>query len=88
MDEIYNKLLNRWKGKIENLEKCCSDSKKFLNTDTQARLFNQLEYLKSYFYSAKYFATNPEKDSDKILKELITEMKKLEFEIRSELRTK
>lgn len=88
MNEIYDKLLDRWKGKIENLEKCCSDSRNIFNIDMKAKIFNQLEYLKSYFYSAKYYATNPEKDSKKILKELITEMKKLEFEIRNELKNR
>ncbi len=84
--ETYDKVLSKWKGKIQTLEKRCEDFRKLLNTNAQAKLITQLENLKSYFYSAKYYATTQEENKRKILKEIITEMKKLEFEIKIELK--
>lgn len=86
--EFYDRILSKWKGKIQTLEKCCEDSRRLLNTNTQAKLLSQLENLKSYFYSAKYYATTQEENKIKVLKEIIAEMKKLEFEIKSELKKK
>lgn len=84
--QVYEKLLNKWKGKIETLEKCCIDSKPKLNNDTQIKILSDLENLKSYFYTAKYHASSQEESTNKILKELLTEMKKLENEIQNLLK--
>ena len=88
IDNRYDRLLTSWNDKIHKLEKCCLESEPTINKPSRAVLQNKIENLKSYFYSARYYAASIEEDSRRRLKELFDEMKSLESEISSIMDTK
>jgi DNA replicative helicase MCM subunit Mcm2 (Cdc46/Mcm family) len=88
IDHRYDRLLTSWNDKIHKLEKSCSESEPTINKPSRAVLQNKIENLKSYFYSARYYAASIEEDSRRRLKELFDEMRSLESEISSIMNTK
>lgn len=87
-DEKYSRILENWNHKIHKFEQCCQDSDPPINKPSKILLQNKIENLKSYFYSARYYAASLEDDSRKRLRELVNEMKNLESEISSILTSK
>lgn len=83
IDEKYSRILTNWNHKIHKFEQCCQDSDPSINKPSRILLQNKIENLKSYFYSARYYASSIEEDSSKRLRELVNEMKNLESEISS-----
>jgi hypothetical protein len=83
LDERYSRILANWNNKIHKFEQCCQNSDQSINKPSRILLQNKIENLKSYFYSARYYAASIEDDSRKILRELVSEMKNLESEISS-----
>ena len=75
LQKAYNSLLFRWKDIIQNLEDDCQKLGLNLSKPFQTQLHVKLENLKSYYYSFKYFTYSEEADTEKRVKELLTEMK-------------
>ncbi len=83
LEERYSRILENWNHKIHKFEQCCQDANPSFNQPSKILLQNKIENLKSYFYSARYYAASIEEDSRKRLRELVNEMKNLESEISS-----
>lgn len=87
LHHTYERVLFQWKDKIHNLEAVCSHPKIDLPQQSRAILYSKMENLKAYFYSARYYSTSEEADSHTIMKNLLLEMKTLEGEITTILKS-
>jgi hypothetical protein len=83
----YSRTFSSWSDKIHGLENCCLEIETSFNKAVGTVLQLKIENLKSYFYSAKYYATSVDEDSKNRIKELFEEMKALESEITSIIKT-
>lgn len=87
LHHTYERVLYQWKDKIHNLEIVCSHPKIDLPQQSRAILYSKIENLKSYFYSARYYSTSEGEDSHTIMKNLLLEMKTIEGEITTILKS-
>lgn len=81
LHHTYDRVLYRWRDKINSLEAFYSHPKINLTQQSRAQLHSKIETLKSYFYSARYYSASEEEETRTIMKNLFREMKMLEGEI-------
>ncbi len=87
LHEAYNKILIHWGEKLKTIELNFKNNRVPLNSPNRTVLISKYENLKSHFYSLKYFSSFDMEDFKVEVKTLLNEMKELETDINSLMKT-